>query len=244
MNSRFIGQDTIIRELENFTKHPELHVLLRGASGCGKTHLAKWLAASRGDYTYSIAPNIPKVFNRKAITHIVDEVHELRHPEILFDPMERFGFIFATTDVADVKETLINRCVVFNLREYSEKDLAKICILEQPNIPADTAALIASRCRGVPRIVKQLANRLVISNSNLSYKNAEKFFNSVGILRDGFTYLDMDYLGFLVQYGKPASIKTIADYIGVDASTVLNYIEPFLVKKGKIVRTSKGRQLR
>ncbi|PNX46009.1 MAG: hypothetical protein BV457_08470 [Thermoplasmata archaeon M9B1D] len=62
------------------------------------------------------------------------------------------------------------------------------------------------------------------------------------IYKGGFTELDLKYLDVLKKQ-KTASLNTLSRALNVPKYTLLNEIEPFLIKKDLINITSKGRIL-
>ena len=62
-----------------------------------------------------------------------------------------------------------------------------------------------------------------------------------GVDRDGLTDMDHSYLKVLRKSGKPIGIETICSLCGIDRTTVEGIIEPWLLQKGKVAKTPKGR---
>ena len=240
----FTGQEPVKRELMNLVFHPHIHVLLKGNSGHGKTELAKMFAAYKGPWTYQSAEFVG-VPNPEAVTHVVDEVHRIKHPSRMFAAMDKTGFVFCTTEAADIKETLVNRCVVLSLEQYSEVQLVKIVMAAVPQITNELlATLVTSRCRGVPRTVIQLANRLHINiGANVSLEQAEQYYNEIGVFEGGYTRDDARYIQYLQNTGRPTSVASIASGLGLSVKIVTDNIEPWLIFNGLVIRTSRGRVL-
>lgn len=226
----------------NLCQH-NANLLLRGNSGCGKTTLARIYASSRGKYDYQLASALHEGFyyNPAAITHIIDEIHELKHPEILYPYLDSgMVFVLCTNETANLKEPLRNRCIERFLSEYDLADL--ICIVEDahPEFPYGASYVIAERSRGVPRIALQLAFLSKVNCPVMSAENVEKYLDSTGIYANGFTRLDLKYLEFLKKV-KKASLNTLKSNLNVPDTQIRDEIEPYLIRKGLISITISGR---
>jgi Holliday junction DNA helicase RuvB len=103
---------------------------------------------------------------------------------------------------------------------------------------------IAKRSKGTPRIL----------NSRLQwYKNyischpdqkisVDEIFNVQGIDHNGLDIYDRMYIDTLKKSkGSPLGLKAISSMTGIAIETIENSIEPYLVRKGIVVRTQKGR---
>ena len=81
----------------------------------------------------------------------------------------------------------------------------------------------------------------------LLYKEAhpmtvDEIFNSQGIDKYGLDIYDRMYLSILSKHkGTPLGLKSISAMSGIAIETIENSIEPFLIRKGFVVRTQKGR---
>ena len=72
--------------------------------------------------------------------------------------------------------------------------------------------------------------------------SVDEVFSSQGIDKNGFDVYDRMYLKALVSSkGSALGIKSLSALTGIAMDTVENSIEPFLVRKGYVVRTSQGR---
>lgn len=166
-------QSTIARK-----EHPHVY-LFHGASGCGKTTLAritaKGLGCSNNDIIELNAANFrgietareiiqqmrlaPLSGNKKA--WIIDEAHQLTKDgqsallKALEDTPKHVYFLLATTDPQKLLVTVKNRCSKFELKPLSEINI--ICLLsdiakkEQVKIPEAVLDSIAEKSEGSPR---------------------------------------------------------------------------------------------
>lgn len=256
----FFGQDKITRELYGISqvlnKNPEesINILLRGSAGCGKTLLAKLFCKSlNNDYSIQI-PTRGFIWSNKLKNvrcHIVDEIHTLKVYEDLYPLMDsgKYVFIFTTTESGELIDPFINRCIIYTFSEYNVQALTNMIMDYSKKLKfmmsEDTAKIIAERSKGVPRNAKLYLKRIkfIIDQGYHTYtlNGINNAFIDIGVYDGGYTDLDMKYLKFLAGVGK-ASLNTICQIIGIDKKSATNDIEPFLIKRGHIKITSKGRQ--
>ena len=103
---------------------------------------------------------------------------------------------------------------------------------------------IAQRSKGTPRILNA---RLQWYKSCVTYfkdkkMSVEEVFSSQGIDKNGLDMYDRMYLKALVKSkGSALGIKSLSALTGIAMDTVENSIEPFLVRKGYVIRTPQGR---
>jgi Holliday junction resolvasome RuvABC ATP-dependent DNA helicase subunit len=71
----------------------------------------------------------------------------------------------------------------------------------------------------------------------------EKILDTMGIFEGGFTINDLNYLKVLKEIGGQASVDTLKNVSKLDDYTIRKEVEPFLLEKGKITITSRGRKL-
>ena len=108
---------------------------------------------------------------------------------------------------------------------------------------------IANRSRGTPRIANRLLRRVrdyseVHETGNIDKNISQKALQSEGVDELGLDRLDREYLKtLLVNYkGGPAGIEALAATINEESQTLMDVVEPFLLKIGFVVRTPSGRK--
>jgi DNA polymerase-3 subunit gamma/tau len=104
---------------------------------------------------------------------IIDEAHGLTGQAIeaalkmIEEPPSHTIFIFCTTEVEKLKDTIINRCIDFVFKPISDQmvadNLSKICTLENFKTDRQALALIAEHSDGCVRKSLQLLEKAVIS---------------------------------------------------------------------------------
>ncbi len=256
MAINFIGQSRIVRELKGIQKALErnpaesVNILLRGPAGCGKTKLAKEFCKPFRNYAYQVIEKRFELIDPKRF-QIVDEIHMLKNFEQLYEHMDSglFVFLFCTTDSGILSEPFSSRCLQFIFDDYSDDEIAKIAYhysLEiNLSMAMDTAKLIAKMSRGNPRIAKNYVQRIrfmIMSGYHpMSLRGIKSAFKEIGVFNGGYTTVDMAYLRFLQKVGQ-TSLKMISRSIKVDEDTIKNEVEPFLIERGHIQISSRGRK--
>ncbi len=168
--------------------------------------------------------------------------------------LKRFTLVGATTRVGLLSAPLRDRFGIFrNLDFYNEADLMKItrrsAALLKVDIDADGAAELARRSRGTPRIVNRLLRRVrdyaqVRGDGSISKNTVEAALALEGVDGLGLTGLDRRYLSTIIHFyhGGPVGIEAIAATLQEETDTLVDVVEPFLLKIGLLTRTSSGRR--
>ena len=142
--------------------------------------------------------------------------------------------------------------IVQQIDFYEDKNLAEIVerTAQLLNVKMDPAAAgeIAKRSRGTPRIANRLLKRVrdyaQINNDGLiTVMEARDALEKVGVDELGLNDADRKYLDVVKkQYGGgPVGVENIAAALTEDVETITDVYEPFLMKKGLIKRTPRGR---
>ena len=107
---------------------------------------------------------------------------------------------------------------------------------------------IASRCRGTPRIANNLLRRArdyaqIKADSVISGDVAAAALEMLQIDRDGLDEMDLRILEVIISNfnGGPVGLKNIAVSVGEEEDSIEEVYEPFLIQRGYLTRTSKGR---
>lgn len=168
--------------------------------------------------------------------------------------LNRFTLVGATTRVGLLSAPLRDRFGLFrSLDFYNIEDLMHIirrsAAILNVSIDEGGACNLALRSRGTPRIVNRLLKRVrdyaqVRGDGRISIDIVESALNLEGVDGKGLTHLDRRYLKTIIDYyhGGPVGIEAIAATLQEEADTLVDVIEPFLLKIGMVVRTSSGRK--
>lgn len=258
---RFIGQENIVRELDSIlpsikeNPNENLHFLFRAASGYGKTTLAylclNYLGFDNSCIYFPEGNELSPTFREKYRFHFIDEIHTLENPEFLYPLMDsgKYTFFFASNESGELKEPLLNRCIQFIFSPYTQEEITRIVEGSLGvNLPHEFIEEISSRCRGNPRVAKVLCKRLGYVFKNYKFPKTieelqEILTSYLEIKSGGINRLDEIYMKYLKEVGGVSSLTNIIGGTGIDRSTILREIEPFLLYKKFIRITSKGRQL-
>lgn len=168
--------------------------------------------------------------------------------------LKQFILVGATTRVGLLSSPLRDRFGIFrSLDFYTVEDLVKItrrsAFLLGVKIDEDGAHELAKRSRGTPRIVNRLIKRvrdyaLVRSDGALTRKTVEEALALEGVDDMGLTNLDRNFLKTIIEYyrGGPVGIEAIAATLQEETDTLVDVVEPYLLKIGMLTRTSSGRK--
>lgn len=262
MYENYIGQRKIVLELESISlklknNFEGLNILFRGQAGCGKTLLAKAFLSNLDDYVFQLpkkSSNYELIWNNKVAEykyHFIDEIHSMKHLEVLYPLMDskKYVFIFASNEYGELPEAFLSRCFVYFFSEYNQEEISLIIFnyAKTKNIYLEPtlADIFAKYSRNNPRIVKNLFDRVLFIIGRGYYKLNSRgilsALNDIGIYDGGYTDLDMNYLKTIRDLGV-ASIDSICRIMKIDKNTVINEIEPFLIDKGHIVISPRGRK--
>lgn len=164
-----------------------------------------------------------------------------------------FTLVGATTRAGLLTSPLRDRFgIVQRLEFYDQDDLTHIIKRSSRllNLSVDDsgASEIAKRSRGTPRIANRLLRRVrdyaeVKGNGHISQKTADSALMLLDIDLHGFDMLDRKLLLAIIEKfdGGPVGIDNLAAAIGEEKETIEDVIEPFMIQKGFMMRTSRGR---
>jgi Holliday junction DNA helicase RuvB len=206
----------------------------------------------------------------KRSVFFIDEIHRLPKlvEEFLYPVMEdfkvnivlekepeeieipAFTLVGATTSGGSLSQPFYDR---FQIKEhlsfYTDDELAKLAGLNSEklglNITESDLLEIAKRSKGTPRILNArlqwYMNYKSCSSDNAS---VDDIFNLQGIDENGLDVYDRMYLDILKDNrSTPLGLKSISSLTGIAIDTIENSVEPYLVRKGFVKRTQKGRIL-
>ena len=167
--------------------------------------------------------------------------------------LPHFTLIGATTRAGLLTAPLRDRFgVVHHLEFYTEEELQTIVLrsAEVLNVEIDPqgALEIASRSRGTPRLANRLLKRVrdfaqVKYDGKITAEIAVFALDLLEVDRYGLDQTDRLILNTMIEKftGGPVGLDTLAAAIGEDAGTIEDVYEPYLIKRGFINRTPRGR---
>jgi holliday junction DNA helicase RuvB len=164
-----------------------------------------------------------------------------------------FTLVGATTRAGLLTSPLRDRFgIVQRLDFYSDGELAQIVERSAAilGVAANTAgaARIAQRSRGTPRIANRLLRRVrdyaqVRGNGHIDAAIADAALDLLDVDPRGLDALDRRLLSTIVEKfdGGPVGIESLAASIGEERGTLEDVVEPFLIQRGLLARTARGR---
>lgn len=167
--------------------------------------------------------------------------------------LKPFTLIGATTRKGLISAPLRGRFGLFlDFDFYDPQELAVIvnknAQLLNVEIDQESCLEIASRSRGAPRLCNRLLKRVrdyvqVVGDGLINIAITRKALAEIGIDHEGFDEMDRKYLRAIidVHQGGPVGIEAIAASLGEDRGTLEDVAEPYLLKKGFIIRSPRGR---
>ncbi|MEO2074594.1 MAG: Holliday junction branch migration DNA helicase RuvB [Bacillus sp. (in: firmicutes)] len=207
----------------------------------------------------------------------IDEIHRLPRTieEVLYPAMEDFcldivigkgpsarsvrldlppfTLVGATTRAGSLSAPLRDRFGVLSRLEYYKEDQLKNIVLRtaelfDTEIDEPSAAEIARRSRGTPRIANRLLRRVrdfaqVKGNGTINLLIAREALELLQVDRLGLDHIDHKLLKGIIERfrGGPVGLDTIAASIGEEAETIEDVYEPYLLQIGFLQRTPRGR---
>ena len=169
--------------------------------------------------------------------------------------LQPFTLIGATTRAGLLSNPLRDRFGIPARLEFYETPEMKEIVLRSANIlnvkMDNSAALeIAQRSRGTPRVASRLVRRLrdIITSvdkehSEVNKNIADQALSQLGVDSNGLDQMDQNYLNHLINdhNGGPVGLETLAAQMGEQKDSIEDVIEPYLIQKGFLQKTPRGR---
>jgi Holliday junction DNA helicase RuvB len=168
-------------------------------------------------------------------------------------PIPPFTLIGATTRSGLLTTPLRDRFgIQHRLDLYSTAELAAIVarsakVLGVP-VHADGATAIAERSRGTPRVANRLLKRVrdyaqVHGDGSIDAAAAHTALDQMGVDHEGLDRLDREILTVICARfgGGPVGLSTLAVAVHEEQDTIEDVYEPYLLQRGFLQRTPRGR---
>ena len=168
-------------------------------------------------------------------------------------PLPPFTLIGATTRAGMLSAPLRDRFgIISHMEYYDEQDLQEIVLrssdIFQTEIIEEGALEIARRSRGTPRIANRLLKRVrdfaqVQGDGKIDRPIADQALTLLQVDQAGLDYVDQKLLRTMIELygGGPVGLSTLSVNIGEGRETVEDMYEPYLIQKGFLKRTPRGR---
>jgi Holliday junction DNA helicase RuvB len=168
-------------------------------------------------------------------------------------PLPPFTLIGATTRAGLLTTPLRDRFGIrHRLEHYGAEDLARIVTrsarLLGVEIEPAGAVAIARRSRGTPRVANRLLRRVrdyadVRHGGLVTEAVAAAALDQLEVDEEGLDRLDREILRAICEKfsGGPVGLSTLAVAVGEEQDTIEDVYEPYLLQRGLIERTPRGR---
>lgn len=169
--------------------------------------------------------------------------------------LAHFTLVGATTRAGLLSSPLRDRFgIPIRMEFYTHRELQLIVTKNAEllgiSITSDGAEEIAKRSRGTPRIAVRLLKRVrdfaIVTNIDIiDKKAADAALKRLDVDPQGLDSMDMRYLKCILDFynGGPVGVDTLAAVLSEKRDTIEEIIEPYILQKGLIQRTARGRVL-
>jgi len=170
-------------------------------------------------------------------------------------PLKQFTLVGATTRAGLLTAPLRDRFGIYHhIDFYDENDLKQVAVrsaqLLEVKIDEEAALIIGKRSRGTPRVANRLLRRVrdfcqIKGDGVITSEIARRALDMEGIDKKGLDPLDRSYLKIIIDYyqGGPVGLETIATTLNEESDTLVDMVEPYLLKIGYVQRTRQGRMV-
>ncbi len=167
--------------------------------------------------------------------------------------LPKFTLVGATTKAGMLTRPLLSRFGITNRLDYYSPEELVIIIRRSASllgIPIEDAGAleIATRSRGTPRIANGLLRWVrdyaqVRADNVVTASVARDALAMLDIDEDGLDEMDKRILEAVIHkyHGGPVGVNSIAVAVGEDEATINEVYEPYLILKGFLKRTPRGR---
>jgi Holliday junction DNA helicase RuvB len=168
-------------------------------------------------------------------------------------PVQRFTLVGATTRAGLLTSPLRARFgIVHRLDFYTPVDMEEIvrrsARILGVDIDADAGAEIARRSRGTPRVANRLLRRVrdyaqVRADGRITLEIAEAAMQLLEVDAEGFDEVDRRLLLTVIDKfgGGPVGLSSLAAATSEEPDAIEDIYEPFLIQRGFLERTPRGR---
>jgi Holliday junction DNA helicase RuvB len=167
--------------------------------------------------------------------------------------LKPFALVGATTRSGLLSAPLRSRFGIFyHLDFYAIEDLAKIIMhsakLLNVTLEQEATEEIAARARGTPRIANRLLRRVrdyaqVSKITKIERANVAAMLDDLGVDKAGLDEIDRKVLKLVIDSfgGGPVGANALAASLNEEVDTIVDAVEPYLLKAGYLKRTPRGR---
>jgi len=169
--------------------------------------------------------------------------------------LKHFTIVGATTRAGLLTAPLRGRFGIFcHLEFYSPENLVKIILrsakLLSVKLDEEAALEIGKRSRGTPRVANRILRRVrdwaqVKADGKITKKIVNTSLKSHGVDSMGLDNIDRKVMNIMYSTykGGPVGIESLAATLNEEPDTIVDVVEPYLLKIGFLKRTPRGREL-
>lgn len=170
-------------------------------------------------------------------------------------PIPKFTLIGATTKAGMVSSPLLSRFGInCRLEFYGENELGAIirrsAEILSVKIEPEAVGLLALCSRGTPRIANRLLRRIrdfaeVKGRGVITPEIVRRSIERLGVDFNGLEEQDRNILRTIIEFygGGPVGADTLSISVGEAVESLEDFYEPYLIQKGYLKRTPRGRMV-
>jgi Holliday junction DNA helicase RuvB len=234
-------------------KRPLPNILVVGEYGLGKTTLAKIIHREYGiDPVVIDASSINREIPMTG-DFLIDEIHNLT-PDVadtlnIYLDSGNLRILGCTTDEGQLPSAFRSRFRPLFLQSYSVDDLTSIleAIIKRKGVTAtrSTIKMIAARSRFNARQATQYISfifdyMVVLDQRTITPHLVQEAFAKLGVDDNGFVERDRRFMAALPD-DRAVGLQYLAAITGINEKTIEQEVEPYLLRMGKLDRSSRGR---
>ena len=168
-------------------------------------------------------------------------------------PLSPFTLVGATTRTGLLTNPMRSRFGYVARLDYYPDDALRLIVERSARLlklamTTEAAHELARRSRGTPRIANRLLRRSrdfaqVLSDGKLDGDTAREALGRLDVDEAGLDQMDRRYLSVIIDHydGGPVGIETLAAALSEPRDTLEDVYEPYLLQKGLLARTARGR---
>ena len=168
-------------------------------------------------------------------------------------PLSPFTLVGATTRTGLLTNPMLSRFGYVSRLDYYPVEALRAIIERSASLMGlplnkEAALELAARARGTPRIANRLLRRArdfaeVLSNGTLDGQTAREALQRLDVDEAGLDQMDRRYLSVIIDHydGGPVGSETLSAALSEPRDTLEDVYEPYLLQKGLLARTARGR---
>lgn len=208
------------------------------------------------DEIHSINKNLEELIYSVMEDNVIDiPIGPDGEKRILRMKVKPFTLLGATTQFDKISKPIRDRFgLTFKLDNYSLDDIAKIIVrsakLLTSEISFEQALIVANYCQESPRVANRLTKRIVdfaqyYNQGLITNDIIFKTLKHLSIYKGGLQDAHIEYLRILLDVfeQKNVALDVLISLLNQSKSFIINDIEPILLAKKLIIKTSRGRQI-